>query len=290
MGSSMWEQEGFPQLKDYKLVFYFALAFPMARLLLDIYIFQALARWIVSPCGKRITAFVKDIEKKKLLKVTESMWKLTYYVSSLVFAFIVTYKEPWFGRSDAFWHGWPNQSIKFQLKVFYTFQCGFYIYSVAALLVWETRRKDFNVMLTHHILTIGLIAFSYITGSFRAGSIVVALHDVTDVLLESAKLCKYAGREVEASFLFAVFALSWLLLRLIYFPFWIIWSTSVEVINYIDMSVPMTKKLYYMFNTSLISLLVIHFYWWILIFRMIQRQLQNRGKVGDDVRSDSDGE
>jgi hypothetical protein len=53
---------------------------------------------------------------------------------------------------------------RFQLKLFYTFQCGFYIYSVAALLFWETRRKDFDVMMTHHIVTIGLIAYSYITG------------------------------------------------------------------------------------------------------------------------------
>lgn len=53
---------------------------------------------------------------------------------------------------------------RFQLKLFYTFQCGFYIYSVAALLVWETRRKDFDVMMTHHIVTIGLIAYSYVTG------------------------------------------------------------------------------------------------------------------------------
>lgn len=56
--------------------------------------------------------------------------------------------------------GW----CRFQLTLFYTFQCGFYIYSVAALLVWETRRKDFSVMMTHHIVTIGLIAYSYITG------------------------------------------------------------------------------------------------------------------------------
>lgn len=53
---------------------------------------------------------------------------------------------------------------RFQLKLFYTFQCGFYIYSVAALLFWETRRKDFDVMMTHHIVTISLIAYSYITG------------------------------------------------------------------------------------------------------------------------------
>lgn len=43
--------------------------------------------------------------------------------------------------------------------------------------------------------------------------------------------------------------------------------------------------LYYVFNTMLLTLLVFHIYWWILICAMIMRQLKNRGKVGEDIRS-----
>ncbi len=43
--------------------------------------------------------------------------------------------------------------------------------------------------------------------------------------------------------------------------------------------------LYYIFNTLLISLFVLHIYWWILIFRMIVKQVEARGRVSDDVRS-----
>jgi hypothetical protein len=53
---------------------------------------------------------------------------------------------------------------RFKLKVLYAFQCGFYVYSIAALVVWETRRKDFGVMMTHHVITILLMVFSYIDG------------------------------------------------------------------------------------------------------------------------------
>lgn len=42
---------------------------------------------------------------------------------------------------------------------------------------------------------------------------------------------------------------------------------------------------YYVFNTLLFCLLVLHIYWWVLIFRMLVRQIQARGKVSDDVRS-----
>ncbi|XP_024361685.1 ASC1-like protein 3 [Physcomitrium patens] len=286
---SIWETERPPSVQDYYLVCYFALAFPVARFLLDCFLYQKLARWCIFPHGvKGLKNGAREAGEKKIPKFTESAWKLTYYLATEVFVIFITYKEAWFGNTSAFWHGWPYQTVKFQLTLFYTFQCGFYIYSVAALLFWETRRKDFDVMMTHHIVTIGLIAYSYITGSFRAGSIVLALHDVSDVFMEAAKLCKYSGSEVGASVSFGLFVLSWVLLRLIYFPFWIIWSTSYEVINYVDLSQFYVSFQYYVFNMLLITLLVIHCYWWVLILRMVIKQLRNSGKVGEDVRSDSE--
>lgn len=62
---------------------------------------------------------------------------------------------------------------------------------------------------------------------------------------------------------------------------------SCEVINYVDLSQSYTSFQYYIFNTLLITLLVIHLYWWVLIMRMVIKQLKNCGKVGDDVRSGS---
>lgn len=42
---------------------------------------------------------------------------------------------------------------------------------------------------------------------------------------------------------------------------------------------------YYLFNTLLICLLVLHIYWWVLIYRMLVKQIKARGQLGDDVRS-----
>ncbi|MBA0574958.1 hypothetical protein Goshw_006162 [Gossypium schwendimanii] len=38
-------------------------------------------------------------------------------------------------------------------------------------------------------------------------------------------MSKYSGAETLASFAFVIFVLSWILLRLIYYPFWVLWST-----------------------------------------------------------------
>lgn len=59
----------------------------------------------------------------------------------------------------------------------------------------------------------------------RIGSLVLLVHDLSDVLLEGAKLCKYGGRETAASVTFGFFALSFLLLRLVYYPLVLIYST-----------------------------------------------------------------
>ena len=42
---------------------------------------------------------------------------------------------------------------------------------------------------------------------------------------------------------------------------------------------------YYVFNTLLYGLLVLHVYWWVLIYRMLAKQIQARGHLSDDVRS-----
>lgn len=69
----------------------------------------------------------------------------------------------------------------------------------------------------------------------RVGSVVLALHDASDVFLEVGKMSKYSCAEALASFSFVLFVLSWVLLRLIYYPFWILWSTrSVVEIELLD--------------------------------------------------------
>ncbi|XP_038711535.1 LAG1 longevity assurance homolog 2-like isoform X2 [Tripterygium wilfordii] len=224
----------------------------------------------------------------KIAKRSESMWKLTYYASVEACILKIAYHEPWFRDTKEYFKGWPNQELKLPLKLFYMCQCGFYTYSIAALLLWETRRKDFAVMMSHHIITVILIGYSYISRFFCVGSIILALHDSSDVFLEAAKVFKYSEKELGASLCFGFFALSWLILRLICFPLWVIKTTSCNLHEYVDISQVYGMSLYYVFNTMLLMLLVFHMYWWVLICSMIMRQLKNRGKVGEDIRSDSE--
>lgn len=86
----------------------------------------------------------------------------------------------------------------------------------------------------HHVLTIVLIGACLHCDYTRSGCVIMLLHDINDVVMETAKICSYANWHVLANCMFVVFILCWIALRLIAFPAIIIKSTlfeSVEVIG-----------------------------------------------------------
>ncbi|KAG6579129.1 LAG1 longevity assurance-like 3, partial [Cucurbita argyrosperma subsp. sororia] len=292
-----WEHESFPSYQDFSFLPLFALLFPTVRFFLDRFVFEKVGRRLIFGKGYQLKDVNTDEKRKKIRKFKESAWKCVYFLSAELLALSVTYNEPWFTSTKHFWVGpgnqvWPDQRAKLKLKGLYMYAAGFYTYSIFALNFWETRRSDFGVSMSHHVATLILIVLSYIFRFARVGSVVLALHDANDVFLEIGKMSKYSGAETLASIAFILFVLSWLLLRLIYYPFWILWSTSYEVLLVLNKDEhPIDGPIYYyVFNTLLFCLLVLHIYWWVLIYRMLVKQIQSRGQISEDVRSDSEGE
>nr|XP_043624123.1 ceramide synthase 1 LOH3-like [Erigeron canadensis] len=291
------QHESYPAYQDFAFLPLCAIFFPTVRFFLDKYVFEGIGSRLIF--GKELEKLDVETEerKKKIRKFKESAWKCVYYLSAEVLALAVTHDEPWFTNTINFWIGpgsqrWPDQKAKLKLKVLYMYAGGFYTYAIFALIFWETRRSDFGVSMGHHVTTLILITVSYISRFVRVGSMVLALHDANDVFLEVGKMSKYSGYEGLASFSFILFVLSWIILRLIYFPFWILRSTSFELVPFLDIE---NNKIlgpiyYYLFNTLLFCLLALHIYWWVLIYRMLVKQIQDRGKLGEDVRSDSESD
>ncbi|GFZ21503.1 LAG1 longevity assurance-like protein [Actinidia rufa] len=287
-----WEQESYPEYKDFALLPCFALFFPSVRFFLDRFVFEKLGRRLIFAKGQQTLAVETDDRRKKIRKFKESAWKCVYFLSAEFLVLYVTCDEPWIVNTKFFWTGpgnqaWPDQKIKLKLKGVYMYDAGFYTYSIFALIFWETRRSDFGVSMSHHVATVILIVLSYILRFARVGSVVLALHDASDIFLEIGKMSKYSGAEALASFAFILFVLSWIILRLIYYPFWVLWSTSYEVVLTLDKEKHKVDGpiCYYVFNSLLFCLLVLHIYWWVLIYRMLVKQIQARGQLSEDVRS-----
>ena len=136
--------------------------------------------------GDGLTQEDRDAIRVRVEKFKESCWKTAVYVFFSLYGFYFMSSKPWFYDRSHFWHGfqsngpncqwdhscpslcttdeWPGCSTcKFtsDVKLYYVLELGYYLQGVVSLLFWETRRKDFAVMMSHHIVTIVLITFSH---------------------------------------------------------------------------------------------------------------------------------
>lgn len=59
-----------------------------------------------------------------------------------------------------------------------------------AILV-QVRRKDWAESMTHHVATVILLVYAYYVNFARVGTMVLLVHDVSDIFLESAKLARW---------------------------------------------------------------------------------------------------
>ncbi|XP_044045529.1 ceramide synthase 2 isoform X2 [Siniperca chuatsi] len=104
-----------------------------------------------------------------------------------------------------------------------------------------------------------------------------------DVKRKSAKLFNYAKWEKTCKTLFVLFAIVFMVTRLIIFPFWLIHCTWIYPIHHYPAFFG-----YYFFNVMLVVLLCLHIFWAYLILCMIRKFLF--GTLTRDERSDNEEE
>uniref|UniRef100_A0A8C4ZN53 Ceramide synthase 3 n=1 Tax=Gadus morhua TaxID=8049 RepID=A0A8C4ZN53_GADMO len=191
-------------------------------------------------------------------------------------------QKEWFYDTRQVWTGFPKQSMLESQYWYYVLEMSFYG-SLLFSITFDVKRKDFKEQIVHHLATLTLLSFSWCVNYIRIGTLVMLVHDSSDVLLESAKLFNYAKWERTCNALFVVFAIVFMVTRLIIFPFWLIHCTWVYPVEHYP---PFFG--YYFFNVMLVVLLLLHIFWAYLILRMVRKFLF--GKMTRDERSDHEEE
>ena len=246
---------------------------------------------------------VPEKKAETVLRFQESAWKLVVYATFQIagwYALMSEAADAGVGEWDAadlnagtaarvqkgvrtfFWDGWPEQECGAATKNLYAAELGFYLASIGMLIFWDKRKKDHNVMLAHHVVTSLLLVHSWALHFLRVGLVILLLHDASDVLMESAKLFNYAGHAVGANTFFALFALSWIALRLLLFPFVVVRSTLFDTMRmfrappfelHIVEPGPVLFVHHGTYNVALLALCVMHVYWFGLIAQMAHRAI-----------------
>jgi hypothetical protein len=213
-------------------------------------------------------------------KFTESIFKLIMYGALWTTTFISTSKEPWFYDMKIVWENPPFlQPMAEIYHWIYVIQDGLYFHFLVFQFL-DTKRSDFWEMFIHHLCTIYLVSYSYLSNKMRIGIWVLLVHDLSDVFLELAKLTKYMDLKVLPDIIFVLFALSFLVTRLIIFPGRVIHSCFAD---YWETS----EKGFHSLVYFLCVLVCLHCYWMFLILRMIYKFIAV-GEVEKDIRSESE--
>ncbi|RRT75484.1 hypothetical protein B296_00010899 [Ensete ventricosum] len=116
----IWGGGGGPEPGNFLLVLCFAFGSFVARFLLDrflykVRIFRFLLGlfWIARAEGKKAVLMMNDEARwSKVVKCSESMWKLTYYVTVQIWVLSIIKQEPWSLDTTEYFKGWPNQELK----------------------------------------------------------------------------------------------------------------------------------------------------------------------------------
>ncbi|KAK4817250.1 hypothetical protein QYF61_005463, partial [Mycteria americana] len=98
-----------------------------------------------------------------------------------------SFQTPWLWNTRQCWNGYPYQPLMPDLHYYYIVELSFY-WSLMFSQFIDIKRKDFGIMFTHHIVTVTLITFSYVTNLTRVGTLTLCLHDAADVVLETQRV------------------------------------------------------------------------------------------------------
>uniref|UniRef100_A0AAY4B410 Ceramide synthase 6 n=1 Tax=Denticeps clupeoides TaxID=299321 RepID=A0AAY4B410_9TELE len=312
------DESSFPQAEDLYLACPLAFCVFMVRLVFE--------RFIARPCAlglkiqasgpqkaqpnaileKVFTAITKHPDEKRLEGLSKQLdWDvrtiqrwfrqrrnqekpstLARFCESM-YVLLELHQTLWLWNTRECWNNYPYQALTVDLHYYYIVELSFYL-SLLLTQFTDIRRKDFPVMLVHHLAAISLITFSYVNNMARVGTLVMCLHDAADVLLEAAKMANYAKCQRLCNLLFVMFALVFVSSRLGVFPVWVLNSTLFESWELVG---PFPS--WWVFNLLLLLLLVLHMFWSYLIVKIACRAI-SRGKaakwnpldVSKDDRSD----
>ncbi|RDA89262.1 hypothetical protein CP532_0531 [Ophiocordyceps camponoti-leonardi (nom. inval.)] len=255
-------------------------------------------------------------KRRALTRFSEQAWLFIYYSIFWSIGMYIYSTSPYFLNLRELWTGWPVRQIDGLSKAYILAQLAFWLQQMLVINI-EDRRKDHWQMVTHHVITTGLIYSCYCYHHTRVGNLILVIMDVVDLFFPVAKCLKYTGHATLCDVAFGFFMLSWFVSRHIFYLM-ICWSLYAETPNVIKAGCysgrgselsgpePTPSGFYYVieplvnaygrvchdevvkwvFLAALLFLQVITLIWFSMIVRVAAKVI--RGDGAEDTRSDDE--
>lgn len=169
-------------------------------------------------------------------KVMDQTWQLVIHCTMTACAFYLMKDTTWFTDPASTFEPCPSRfrdgelTRPMALDAYYVLQLAIWMWTAFSCKWLESRRKDYVEMMLHHIVTIMLVLASLLYKEHPMGMLVLIVHDSSDVFLDVMKLANYFKLENAHGYFITEFCffmntfVSWPLLRLYYFPKYVIWE------------------------------------------------------------------
>jgi len=174
-----------------------------------------------------------------------------------------------------------------EIKIYYLTEVGWYL-SLMTKSLFGVGRFDSFVMEFHHVITLGLVIWSYTTGfTQRIGVIIFFIFNQSNPLLHLSKLTNYMEWKTSRVYLFLLFASVFFVSRIILLPLIGIRSTFFEMKQGVTEEAWNGAVVYTWCTTNslLVALWLLNIYWLQPIIRVIKRNLSGMdgGRPQDDT-------
>ena len=157
-----------------------------------IFFLNVLREFVNSIIFAPVARLMKIRNPVKVHKFAEQGWSAAFYIASWCVGTYILLQSKWFPFDFKWiWENYPFVDLSYLEKVFYLWELAYWSHMILVTLV-EEHRKDFIMMLAHHIFTCVLIGGSYAINITPMGNAILFTTDAADIFLPLAKMLKYA--------------------------------------------------------------------------------------------------
>jgi hypothetical protein len=207
----------------------------------------------------------------QMKKFQDQAWQFAIHASMSYFAYRLVSRTNWWHDPASAYQPCPQDyEPSDEMILFYTLQLAIWSWTALSCYFLEERRKDYLEMMIHHVVTIALVTTSRHQGNFSTGTLVLLVHDGSDIVLDLMKMANYlkleglrCGFAVEALFVANTY-ISWPFLRLYYFPFIIVYKGWLEGFT---SNCTLTSN-HTFIASGFLALTILHVFWFGLLQRL----------------------
>ena len=255
---------------------------------------ELLSKGFVESCLAKKYKQPKNEEFKKLgniyrHKLPRHIYKITYYLGITIFGYHVLHDLPYFPKSmlgngympNMFLKGFPDSYFYERTPLFtlyYNINLAYFLNDFIFMFIME-RQSDFINMILHHVCTISLIIFSFITNYSNIGSLVLFCHMESDILLHISRFLLQTDNSVFLiGFVGVIFTLNFIYMRQYVFG-----GIIYTIYKYITWKWRIITTTLWLF---LVILYIMHLRWSFVLLSKISELLITQKKVEDEVNYD----